>query len=205
MCSLRLQPRLLSGLPRPLGPGGSGGRAISRWTGRNGEPGRGSTKLHETAEPALPGCPSRAGGGGQTPNAVGLPCSQRTRDRPSWTRRPRVLPIRLQLCDFLQPCPGQVGEIHHDGGCLPDQRCRPAGPHWGWMAFSCKVSASKAPLEASGAHQLMRSPFGVRASSGKLLFATKRQLVNHYGAIFQALDQMETIKPFQKKKKCNQC
>ena len=47
----------------------------------------------------------------------------------------------------------------------------------------------------------MRSPFGVRASSGKLLFATKRQLVNHYGAIFQALDQMETIKPFQKKKK----
>ena len=47
----------------------------------------------------------------------------------------------------------------------------------------------------------MRSPFGVRASSRKLLFATKRQLVNHYRAIFQALDQMEIIKPFPKKKK----
>ena len=149
---------------------------------------------------ALPGRPSRTGQGGSHPRHHGAALLMEKNpsqafmdpqapsfppDSSSKTSCPHVLDKQVKLITTM--------------GAHMTSLCRPAGPRWGGTGFSCKGSASKAPLGASGAQQPLRSPSGVRASAGKLLSATKSQLVNHYGAILQALDQMETIKPFPKK------
>ena len=149
---------------------------------------------------ALPGHPSRTGRGVRPRTPWGHP-SRGEEPKPGLhgPTGPRSSPLDSSS---KTSCPHdrKVKLITTMGAHLTSL-CRPAGPGRGGTGFSCKGSASKAPLGASGAQRPLRSPSGVRASAGKLLSATKSQLVNHYGAIFQALDQMETIKPFQKKKK----
>ena len=73
---------------------------------------------------------------------------------------------------------------------------------WGPPGWAGRVSLRKAHpqarLGASGAQQPLRSPSGVRASawSPLSLSAATRLLLNHPGALTQALDQMEIIKLF---------